>query len=285
MRVGQQFFHHLHIGAVTLAANQLFVVDHIERRASYNPLREPCQQGRTVDQATPRGVDHKYTRLEQRQRLHVEGVVRGGKQRQMERNNVGLAIQTVEVHKGRPHFGTPIEFGCDIVSDDVRGKAGNHPPKAPPDATGPHNPYGFTVNVDAPQSLYIGRKIMLQAVSARQHQPRGGQQQRHGVFGHGAFAIGRHIADGDFAGGGRRDVDVVEAGGAGGNQTQIGQAIHVRGGDFGVDEGTEHVGGRINLVSRGAGGIERELVCLPGRRAFGCFPGFVENDRYHKNLL
>ena len=131
-----------------------------------------------------------------------------------------------------------------------------------PDQAGADDADGLAVEVEAEQAMELEIALADPVVGAVGLAVQG-QDQRDRVLGDGVGRIGRHPADGEARRGGRRDVDVVEAGRAEGEQADAegGEARDDRRREVVVDEGANRPG-----LGREGGGLGGEAGLVEDER-------------------
>ncbi len=260
------------------------VFEHVETRGEDLPVRERVGERRLVDHRAARRVHQDGRRLHPRERRRVEQMVRLGREVRVDRDEVGLGEQVVELEasgaglrldvgreRGRVAVDhahpEPLRTARDRLSDPseaddadrlvVHVLAEHH--QRPPDPRGPR----------AEEALALADA------------PRGGHQQRERGVGRG---LGQDVGcvRGQHAGGGaRRDIDVVEPHGVVRDDLQLGSGALQ---ELAVDLLGQHRDDRVapgddlqQLVARDAELVlvDRDVAPLPqfARGAFHDGPG------------
>ena len=138
-------------------------------------------------------------------------------QRNVQRKNVAGGQQRVELRIFHPIPAGPLRCGQRIVSEHSRAKAAKNPGGDPADPARSDDADGFAENIETHQT--VERKIMFAhtIVGAMDFAVQR-QQQPDRVFRNGVRRIGRNTRHRQAERSGRREINVVEAGAAEGDE-------------------------------------------------------------------
>ncbi|MNP12257.1 hypothetical protein D3C76_1044840 [compost metagenome] len=158
--------------------------------------------------------------------------------------------------------GQQFRVGVRVIGQQLAAEAGHDAGEGGADLAGADHADGFAVQVETGQPVQ-GEVAFAGAVVGPVQAPVEGQDQRHGVFGHGVWRVGRHAYHGKAEALGSGQVDVVVAGRTQGDQAgaAFGKALEHRGVEFVIDEGTNGfvATGQGGGVEGQAGGLEMQL--------------------------
>jgi hypothetical protein len=185
------------------------------------------------------GVDQHGALLHPAEGIGIDQVVRLRRQRAVQRHDVGLGIQLVEVGVADAEplaLGVRVRIGREQPAAEAVHDAGEYRP----DLARADDADRATAQVEAEQA--VEREVALaHPVEGPVRAAVQRQDQRDGVLGDGVRRIRRHAGDGDAQPFGRRQVDMVEAGRAQRDHARpaLGQRLQHLGVELIVDEGAD----------------------------------------------
>ena len=184
----------------------------------------PCSiarlQRRLVDQLAARRVDDPDARLHPRKAVVVEEMLRLGRRRQMERQEVGGRAHLVERQQLDAHALGDLARDERIVGDDAHAERAGALRHLLADAPEAGDAERLAAQLGAEKPLLLPLAVL--------HRPIGGgnaarerQHQGAGVLGDADAVRARRVDDEDAARAGRGDVDVVHAGAGAGDDAEL----------------------------------------------------------------
>src|SRR5699024_2249423 len=220
-----------------------FLGEHVDARARHPAVLERPVQGVLVEDATARGVDDAYRRLDLGQCLVVDQTQRVLVLGQVDRDEVGALEKVVERGHLHPYLRGPGGLHERVVGDDLGAERGHALGDQGTDPAEPDHTDGLFVQLDTgvlgPLPLTVDQGAVCRGGVAC-----GGQQQVDGRFG-GADDVGGGGVDHQDPGlGGRVHVHVVQTDTRAGDHLEFG----CRGHCLGVDPGRAAYDQRIDVV-------------------------------------
>ena len=194
---------------------------------------EGLDDGAGIDEAAAGGIDEHGTGLHALESGGVDEVMSGGHQGAMQADDVALSQDFVErqiEHTAVAEGGIGIEVGGKDTAAEAEHDAG----KDATDAAGADDAHGFALEVEAQEAIE-GEIAFADAVEGAVGFAVEGKDEGDGVLGDGVGGVGGDADDGDVVLAGGIEIDVVEAGAAGGNQARA------AGGEGGDDALVEYV--------------------------------------------
>ena len=202
--------------------------------AASRPSRSAAAQRGLVDEPAARGVDEDRVRAQRRERVGVDEVPRRGRQRRVQRDDVGLGERGVEV----------------VVAPDGDACASRSPPRGArpraPMRPGPTiaSVAPWTSRPSQPPGSHVRQRPSRTARVRLGQAARGGEDQREGEVG---GRVGEHVgrdADRDAARAGLVEVDVVGADRVVGDRAQARRGVEQRGVDAVGEQAQQALGPR-----------------------------------------
>ncbi|MNE26899.1 hypothetical protein D3C80_1202880 [compost metagenome] len=182
-------------------------------------------------------------------------------QRAVQADDTGFAQQLGQGQVARAE-GQQLRVGVRVVGQQLAAEAGHDAGEGNADLAGADHADGFAMQVETGQPVQ-GEVAFAGAVVGPVQAPVEGQDQCHGVFGHGVGRVGRHAYHGKAQALGSGQVDVVVAGRTQGDQAcaAFGQALEHLGVEFVIDEGANNfmATGQGGGVEGQASGLEMQL--------------------------
>lgn len=139
--------------------------------------------------------------------------MRFGREREVERDDVGFAEETIEVGELDAARGGPIVGGEWIVGEDAGVEAFEDLGGDASDFSGADNADGFAGDVEADEAGE-GEVVLAHAVEGAVDFAVEREAERDGVFGNGVGRVGGDAGDGDLEFARGVEIDVIEAGAA-----------------------------------------------------------------------
>ncbi len=213
-------------------------------------LLERGVQSGLVDDAAAGGVDEHQRRLDLVQLLGADQAGGLGRLRQVDRHEVGLGEQRVEVDESDAHLGGAAGLHVRVVGDHLHAEGAEPLRDEDADPTEADDADGLLVQLDAGVARPLPLAVLERGVRGRDV-PRGREHQRDGELGGGDDVGGRCVHD-HHAGHGRgAHVDVVEADAGAGDHLEPARGgerlgVHLGGG---ADQDRVHVADRREQVA------------------------------------
>jgi len=202
--------HHVRVRAQRVVGGQRLLLEDVQRGAGDLAGVERGDQGFVVEQATARAVDDAHAGLAARQRINAEDVVRAVGQRRVQRQEVRLRQDLVDLEQFDAERLGDLGRQEGVEAEDAHAEGLGADRDVAPDASQPDDPAGLAVQLDAHQPFLVPLagahpRIGCGDVAAQR------QQHRQRVLGRRQRVLARRVHDQHAARGGGGHVDVVDA--------------------------------------------------------------------------
>ncbi len=220
-----------------------FALEHVERGPGNLPAVERIGQRRLVDQAAARTVDDPHALLGLGEVFRRQDIARLVGQRRVQRDEIGLGQQRVEIGFLDPDFDRAFLGQEGIVGNDLHPQAQRAAGDDAADIARADQAQRFAGHFDA-HEVVLGPFARLRADIGGGDLPRQREHHRDGVFGRGDRIAERRVHHHHALAAGVGDIDIVDADTGAANDLEIGRRIE----DFGRDLGRAADGEAIVLA-------------------------------------
>lgn len=218
----------------------LLLVD-IEREPADHPALEPADHGAGIHHRTAAGVHDHHAALHEADGPIIDQVMRVGRERTLQTENVGLGEKPLERHIGHAE-GRAFVGRIGIRGDHAAAEAAHDAREGAPDEAGADDAHGLAAEIEAEEPLK-GEIAFAHPVEGAVGVAVEREDQGHRMFGDRMGRIGGHAPHRHPGGLGCRQIDMVEARRAQRDQLRAGR------GQLG-DDGRRHL-----IVHEGADAV------------------------------
>src|SRR3989344_3382759 len=158
----------------------------------------------------------------------------------MERDDVGGRKESRKRRVGEVKRAGELVASAHIKADDIHTEAIRHPNNVSADVPAADNAERLAGEVKAAEPPRREGAGLAHALVGVNDMPRQGEEEPEGEFGDGVLAVGGDIRYRNTTRSRRSEVDVVKAGGAGGDELHLGKSLQLLFAYLGLYKGTEY---------------------------------------------